>query len=224
LFDINQARSHAVAFDSIQFWLNAFIPNSVCILKGDFYTVEVPSLPPRFFAGDQRDFSDNPQASARMHSEVTISGLSSETPQIFEEKQICGESLELDEQGNILQRATAPTDRMKFTDLRGSQTLDPEGGGIIDGIPGSVQIDFFGSASLPLIISPDVDYSGTLVIDRAEGNILVSGATNGFPAYEMYYSIDTSPVIMLARIQPVSSWLLIGAENQHFSFSSRILL
>jgi hypothetical protein len=216
-----------MSFDSIRFWINAFIPNSVCVLKGDLFAVEVPSPTPpfqiRFFAGDQRSFSDNPEESSRMHSEVTILGLSSELPQITEEKQICGESLELDEQGNILQRATASTDRMKFVNLRGSQTIDPEGG-VIEGIPGSVQIDFFGSASLPLIASPDIDYSGTLVIDRAEGNILVSGATNGFPAYEMYCSIDGGSVMTLTHIEPISPIELIGSENRPFSISVRIVL
>lgn len=216
-----------MAFDSIRFWLNAFIPDSVCVLKGDLFAVVVPSSSPpfqdRFFAGDQRSFSAEREASARMHSEVMIEGLSSDAPQIAEEKQICGESMELDEQGNILQRATASTDRMHFTNLRGSQTVDPEGG-VIDGIPGSVQIDFFGSASLPLVVAPDIDYSGTLVIDRAEGNILVSGATNGFPAYEIYCSIDGGPVVTLARIEPISPIELIGAESRPFSTSTRIVL
>lgn len=213
-----------MAFDSVRFWINAFIPDSVCVLKGDLFAVEVPSLTGiRFFAGDQRSFSDISEASSRMHSEVTIVGLSSDSPQIAEEKQICGESLELDEQGNILQRATASTDRMKFVNLRGSQTVDPEGG-VIDGIPGSVQIDFFGSASLPLIAAPDIDCSGTLVIDRAEGNILISGATNGFPAYEMYCSVDGGSVMTLAHIEPISPIELIGSENQLFSTSIRIVL
>jgi hypothetical protein len=216
-----------MSFNSIRFWINAFIPDSVCVLKGDLFAVEVPSPSPpfltRFFAGDQRSFSDNLDASARMHSEVMIVGLSSDTSQIAEEKHICGESLELDEQGNILQRATAPTDRMKFTDLRGSQTVDPEGG-VVDGIPGSVQIDFFGSASLPLIAAPDIDYSGTLVIDRAEGNILVKGATNGFPAYEMYCSIDGGSVLTVALIEPISPMELIGSEDRPFSVSARIVL
>ena len=216
-----------MTFDSIRFWINAFIPDSVCVLKGDLFAVEVPSSTPpfqiRFFAGDQRNFSDNSEASARMHSEVTLVGLSSDAPQVAEEKQICDESLELDEQGNILQRATAPTDRMKFVNLRGSQTVDPEGG-VVDGISGSVQIDFFGSASLPLIAAPDIDYSGTLVIDRAEGNILVSGATNGFPAYEMYCSIDGGSVVTLARIEPISPLELIGSEVQPFTTSTRIVL
>jgi|GEM_PF-2477212 len=215
-----------MTFDSIRFWLNAFIPDSVCVLKGDLFAVEVPSSTPpfqiRFFAGDERSFSNDPDASARMHSEVTIVGLSSDAPQ-FTENPICGESLELDEQGNILQRDKAPTDRMKFVNLRGSQTVDPEGG-VVDGISGAVQIDFFGSASLPLIAAPDIDYSGTLVIDRAEGNILVSGATNGFPAYEMYCSIDGGSVVTLARIEPISPLELIGAESQSFSTSTRLVL
>ena len=40
-----------------------------------------------------------------------------------------------------------------FQDLRGSQTVVPEGG-VVNGMPGSVQIDFQGSASVPLIPAP----------------------------------------------------------------------
>ncbi len=212
--------------NSVRFWLNAFIPNSVCMLKGSFFVIVVPQPPLSLllFAGDQREFSDDPNAFSRMHSEVTIAGLSTDAPTIVDEKQICGESLEIDEDGNVLRRATAPTDRMRFNNLRGSQTLDPEGGGIIDGIPGSVQIDFSGSASLPLAIAPDIDYSGTLVIDRIGGNILVSGATDGFPAYEMYCSINSGPVITLAHINPIGPIELMGSENQPFKVSARIVL
>jgi peptidoglycan hydrolase-like protein with peptidoglycan-binding domain len=60
----------------VDFWLNAFIPNSVCTKKGDLFVITIPTnrtgtpIPiPRFFTGDQRDFSSNRDASARMHSE-----------------------------------------------------------------------------------------------------------------------------------------------------------
>jgi len=45
--------------ESINFWLNVFIPDSACVTKGGVFVVESPPLPlPRFFAGDQREFSD----------------------------------------------------------------------------------------------------------------------------------------------------------------------
>lgn len=123
----------------------------------------------------------------------------------------------------MIARATAPTDRMMFQNLRGSQTVDPEGG-VVDEIAGSIQIDFQGSASLPLIAAPDIDYSGTLVIDRAEGNILVSGATNHFPAYEAYCTVNDGPILTLAQVSPVTPIDLIGAEDVPFNGSARIVL
>jgi hypothetical protein len=111
----------------------------------------------RFFTGDQREFSSNRDASARMHSEVRIVGLATDNPRVAAEKHIVGESQEVDDNGNVLATDTASNLRVKFSNLRGSQTLDPNGG-VIDGIPGSIQIDLEGAASLPLHAkAPDID-------------------------------------------------------------------
>jgi len=215
--------------ESITIWLNAFIPNSVCVQKGDLFAIEVPvpsgtPVPEvRFFTGDQREFSEDINASARMHSEVRIEALSSDVPQLAAQRQICGESHEVDGDGNIIASATASTDRMSFFNLRGSQTIDPNGG-VIDGIPDSVQIDVAGSASLPLIIAPDIDYSGTFIIDRAEGNVLFRGAVSGFPAFEMYFSVNDGPPVTLAQISPISPIELFGEENRPVEASTRIVL
>ena len=213
-----------MSLDSITFWINAFIPNSVCDKKGDTYAITVPAPLPRYFAGDQREFSDDIAASARMHSEVTIVGLAGDSPSIDSERQVCGTSTEVDSDGNVLATATAATDRMHFFNLRGSQTTDPNGG-VIDGIPGSVQIDVAGSAALPLLaMAPDIDYSGTLIIDRAEGNVLFKGAANHFPAFEMYFKANDGPTAMLAQISPVSPIDLMGEEDSKIDVSARIVL
>jgi Protein of unknown function (DUF3238) len=217
---------------SVTFWLNAFIPNSVCSLKGSLFAVEVPDPGinsgggvglTRLFTGDQREFSDDPNASARMHSEVTIAGLSSGSP-TFSQRQVCGESHEVDSDGNIIGTATAPTDRMQFSNLRGSQTTDPEGG-VVDGVPGSVQIDLAGSAAIPLMaVAPDIDYSGTLVIDLSEGNVIFTGAISGFPGFEMYFKVNDGPSVTLGQFAPVSPIDLIGDENRPVNVSARIVV
>lgn len=216
--------------ESITIWLNAFIPSSVCELKGDVFVIEVPAnlwhtpVPViRYFSGDQREFSNDINASARMHSEVRIEALSSDTPQLVSQRQICGTSHEVDADGNIIASATASTEQMSFFNLRGSQTVDPEGG-VIDGIPGSVQIDLAGSASLPLILAPDIDYSGTFIIDRAEGNVLFQGAVSGFPAFEVYFSVNDEPPVTLAQIAPISPIELFGEEDRPVDVSARIVL
>jgi hypothetical protein len=207
--------------NSVRLWLNAFIPNSVCEVHGDLFAIRIPIVD-RLFTGDQREFSDGVDASARMHSEVAIVGLDGESFQVASEVQLCGESHEIDEDGNIIASATAPTDRMKFLNLRGSQTIDPDGG-VIDGIVGSVQIDVVGSASLPLIVAPDIDYSGTFIIDRSEGNVLFRGAISGFPAFEFYFQADDGPVITLGRFNPISPSELFGEEDRPVNVSARIL-
>src|SRR5439155_18224149 len=93
----------------------------------------VASHLPRFFAGDQREFSDDVNAFARMHSEVRLEGLSTDNPTIAFQNNVCGESREVDGKGNIIASATASADRMFFANLRGSQSVDPDGGGLLTG-------------------------------------------------------------------------------------------
>jgi hypothetical protein len=224
------------ALNSIAFWLNAFIPNSVCTLKGSLFAITVPEpgIHPteesarlslvRFFTGDQREFSDDPTASARMHSGVRIEALSSKSPSLASQRQIVGESQEVDGHGKIINRATARADRMQFFNLRGSQTVDPHGG-VVEGVPGSAQIDVAGSAALPLLpFAPDIDYSGTLIIDRLEGNVIFRGAVSGFPAFEMYFKANDGPTVTLAEFQPRTPLDLIGEENRPVDAATRIVL
>jgi hypothetical protein len=214
--------------DSINFWLNAFIPNSACIIKGDLFVVASPPEPllPRFFTGDQREFSDDVNALARAHSEVRIEGLATDTPNIAFQNNVCGESHEVDSDGNIILSATASAERMFFANLRGSKSVDPDGGGVVDnGIAGSIQIDVVGSAGMPLIaIAPDIDYSGTLIIDRAEGNVLFRGKVSQFPAFEIYFRVNDGLPGPLAQLQPLVSLDLFGGENRPVDVSARILI
>ncbi len=206
--------------EKIVFWINCFIPNSVCEKRGDIFAVQTPTPVPRFFAGDQRDFSSDIGALARVHSEVTITDLDNDSP-TFTQNNFCGESIEVDANGNVINRATADSSRVLFQNLRGSQTVDPEGG-VVDGPAGSVQIDFQGSASNPLIAAPDIDYSGTLVIDVNGRVVSVSGARNGFPAYEAYCSVDDGDVLTLLNAQPISPIDLFGEEDVPFSGSANV--
>jgi Protein of unknown function (DUF3238) len=220
-----------IGLESVIFWLNAFIPINVCTKKGDLFVITLPDNVPgapvpilRFFTGDQREFSTDQSASARMHSEVTIVGLSSDDPRISTQRQVCGESQEVDSDGNIIATATADTNRMRFLNFRGSQTIDPNGG-VIDGIPGSVQIDLSGAASLPLFAkAADIDYAGTLIIDRLEGNVLFKGAVDEFPAFEMYFRPNGGNAVTLAQIPPITPLGLIGEPSRRVDVASRIVL
>ena len=207
--------------DEILFWVNCFIPNSVCELRGKTFALSTPPAPSvRFFAGDQREFSSDIVASARIHSEVTISSLAGGSP-TFTQNSFCGETIEVDASGNVIGRATADSSGVRFFNLRGSQTVDPEGG-VIDGPPGSVQIDFAGSADNPLMGAPAIDYSGTLVIDIEQRIVSVSGARNGFPAYEMYCSVDRGDVHTLLNGQPSTPLDLFGEEDVPYRGSTDV--
>jgi hypothetical protein len=83
-----------MSLETVNFWLNAFIPNSACTQKGDLFVVTAPDG--RFFAGDQREFSDGVNESARMHSEVRIENLSSDNPTIAFQNNVCGETQQID--------------------------------------------------------------------------------------------------------------------------------
>jgi hypothetical protein len=213
--------------NSVNFWINAFIPNSACVTKGDLFVVATPPLPlPRFFAGDQREFSDDVKALARMRAEVRIEGLATDNPTVAFQANLCGESHEVDGDGNVIGSATASSKRMSFVNLRGSTSVDAEGGGIVDnGINGSVQIDVVGSAGMPLMaIAPDIDYSGTFIIDRAEGNLLLRGKVSQFPAFEIYFCVNDGPAGQPVRLQPLVSLDLFGGENRPVDASVRILI
>jgi hypothetical protein len=113
---------------------------------------------------------------------------------------------------------------MFFANLRGDQTANPEGG-VVDDIPGSIQIDVVGSAGMPLMAgAPDIDYSGTLIIDRAEGNVLFRGAVSQFPAFEIYFSVNDGPPSTLAQLPPVVPLDLFGGENRKVDVSNRIVI
>jgi hypothetical protein len=63
-------------------------------------------------------------------------GLSSDNPRLASQTNVCGETHVVDEDGNIIKRATARNDRMRFFNFRGGQTVDPQGG-VIDAYSGS---------------------------------------------------------------------------------------
>lgn len=199
----------------MRFWVNAFIPNSVCELCGDSYAVRAPTG--ALFSADQREFSSDTAAMARAHSEVIIDGISSDNPE-YTEFHVCGETHRIDAAGNVLESAIATTDAMRFANLRGSQTVDPEGG-VIDGIPGSIQIDFQGLGRNPLMAAPAFDWSGTLTIDREKRRVSVQGAVNDFPAFEMYCILDGGPVLTIVRKNPVTPMDLFGEEDKSIAGS-----
>ncbi|MFY0563516.1 peptidoglycan-binding protein [Archangium lansingense] len=217
---------------SITFWINAFIPDPATSpqfvlpapgnslgLSMVAIPVNVPGLPVptvRFFLGDNRGFSDDRNASARIHSLVEIVGLDGDPSALRSVINQCGASHELDARGQVISSATAPVDRIRFVKFRGNTTVDPEGGIIVDSPSARfVQIDYEAAANLPLVGgSPDIDMVGVIGIDRDALTLRFRGSVDGFPAFEAYVSVNEGPPIMLFRELPVAPIFLFGGVKR----------
>jgi hypothetical protein len=96
----------------------------------------------------------------------------------------CGTSIEIAiDSGVVIGQATAATDRIRFLNLRGNTTVDPEGGVIEDSSnPHFVQLDYEAAANLPLLaLAPDIDMVGTLGIDPDAATFRFRGKVDDFP-------------------------------------------
>jgi hypothetical protein len=217
-------------------WINAFIPDPsltrfVVPAPGASTGLSMITIPTptgtRAFLGDNRGFSLDVSAPARIHSLVEISGLDAETPVLQTVDNKCGESVEIEPtSGEVLQRGTAPTDRISFQHLRANMTVDPDGG-VIEDSPdtGLVQIDYEAAANLPLMAgTPDIDIAGTLGIDRDAGTVRFRGAVDGFPAFEAYVSFNLGPPVTLFTMLPVAPIFLIGDANRQVDVTVPIVL
>ncbi|GAA1531922.1 hypothetical protein GCM10009827_057110 [Dactylosporangium maewongense] len=215
---------------AVKFWINAFIPTAVCqdiggteaaVVQGTFPGTPFPST--WFLAGDQRSFSDDIDASARLHSEVEIGGLDTGTPDVTFEMHRCGESRALDADGNVIEVGVAPTTDMAFFNLRRNQTVDPEGGVIDDDDnPNLVQIDVSGSGRVPFSVAPfvpSIDYVGTLSFDPDSKQARFRGGIDGFPAYEIYVTVDGGTPVPVGAFSANNPFELFGDATKHVDVS-----
>jgi hypothetical protein len=213
---------------TVTFWINAFIPDpslTPFVLPAPgastgLSMIVIPANQPpnplpknRAFLGDNRGFSSDVSASARIHSLAEINNLDTETPQLQTVDNRCGRSHEIDiDSDEIIAEDTAPTDRIRFLHLRGNTSIDPEGGVVIDSeSPRFVQLDYEAAANLPLLFpSPDIDLVGVLGIDRDNRAFRFRGSVDGFPAFEAYVRFNLGPPVTLFRMLPVAPVELIG--------------
>jgi hypothetical protein len=211
---------------TVKFWINAFIPDDVCqpiggimcaVVNGTFPGTPFPKT--WFLVGDQRGFSDDINASSRLHSEAEIGSLDADPRVITSEVHRCGQSKALDADGNVIETGTAPTDDMHFFNLRRNQTVDPEGGVIDDSDnPNLVQIDVSGSGRVPFSVAPFVpaiDYVGTLSFDPDSRVARFRGGVDGFPSFEMYVSVDGGPAAQIGAFAATDPFELVGDATHH---------
>ncbi|MEV8596109.1 hypothetical protein [Streptomyces sp. NPDC052012] len=181
----------AAEFDKIAIWFVAFIPMPVVQVLDDC------------FHGDDRDFSSDPNEQRfRVPSDIVVSGFVADDPQETDFHQ-CGETLKLDcATAEVLATATAGTDGMSLNHFNIGNTFpDPEGG-VVDN-PNEFCVNFLydRAASNPLAgaVSPDLDMNAFVTIDPISRTVSLRGATNAFPDYEAYASVDDGAPVVLFR-------------------------
>jgi hypothetical protein len=154
-------------------------------------------MPPCYLT-DQRNFSNDPRASSRMHSLANID-LSASEP-VLTQYQRCDELIECDPvSGEIIGKRRGSASKMKFTFL----ASDP-----------AILIRMECRYSDPLMAPAhglgEIEYKGTIEIDPAAGSICVDFMICLFPAFEGYAAIDNGSPVILFRHAPSPGILALG--------------
>jgi hypothetical protein len=181
----------------VKVWIKAFIPRDIAGL-----TKLVPAGPHQgktmipgptplndCFLTDQRSFSDNISAAARMHSEVEFV-LDRDEPTILQSHR-CYETTEVDcEDGSVECTGTGDSSRMQFFNMR-----------IVT--PTIISVQLRAAANNPCFRgSPDIDYEGTIILDVSTSQVTFEGKIDAFPAFEMYATRDGSAPRMIFQMMP----------------------
>jgi Domain of unknown function (DUF4157) len=183
----------------VKIWLNAFIPGEISgltreVTNGPYKGKSVIPGPipgsSDCFLTDNRSFSNDIAASARMHSEVRID-FAREFPSSVKEFHDTGRTHELDcEDGSVECNSQASKAGMKITR---KEKLGP------------LAIDLYitGAAHNPCFTgSPDIDYDGLIRVDAGLKYVSFVGRIDDFPAFEMYATIEGGESKALFQLAP----------------------
>jgi len=156
----------------VKVWVNAFIPYK----RIDMF-VKVPALGDvgYCFLGDDRDFSDAADASCRTHQEVEFEVTPFNT---VRDVRFTGETHKVDcASGKALAKKQAKVDRIinRVTQLSAEV----------------IRVSMSLAANNPLVFgAPDIDLEIFLDLNLPRRELIVNGSHDGFPAYEVYVSIE----------------------------------
>lgn len=190
-----------IPIQSVTFWLNAFLPRDIAgyttTLKWGPYAGLTAMAGPLYCLTDQRNFSNDIRARARMHSEITLD--CSGTIPALTQAHRCDVTTVCDGQdGEVKCQRQASTSDMKFTLI----SVEP-----------SVVIRLDCKASNPCAPASsaldDIDYKGTIVIDPAARRIAVDLLIDLFPAFEAYAAINGGVGAILFRHAPPAGILAL---------------
>ncbi|KAL4923643.1 uncharacterized protein BDV17DRAFT_276565 [Aspergillus undulatus] len=195
----------------MSFWIKAFIPLNVAGVTrsypkdSDMTMIGGIPIVGDCFLTDQRGFSNASDAKARMSSQAWV--WINPKGYRWSQQHYCDETTEVDcEDGDVEGRETQNNDGMKFSLLTGSNT--------------SVILGFQAARNNPLVTgSPDIDLTGTLIVDRDDKFVEFVGKVDEFPAFEAYVSINKGSPREVARLGPkpdAGPGSLFGDANRPF--------
>jgi hypothetical protein len=216
---------------SIKVWLNAFIPRTLSnqtkpvstgVHLGKTMLIGPTPRGPCFLT-DQRSFSNDLEASSRMHSEIEID---LDQRVISREFHHCHPTIEVDaETGEVKCEESAGTEHMKFSNFEISDDAR------------NIQVEIKGSSKNPCLkivhlkVSPNLDYYGTISIQldpaHQESQITFNGKIETYPAFEMYASVNNgSPItVFQADVESGKTAVnLIGPPGRDISGEAHLSL
>ncbi|MGE0826411.1 MAG: hypothetical protein AB7P18_30330 [Candidatus Binatia bacterium] len=187
---------YSVSLHSVAFWLNAFLPRDISgattVLRQGQFAGYTAITGPLSCLTDQRNFSADLRARARMHSQVTIDW-TQETP-IISQAHRCDPVIECDPQtGEVRSQRKAHTNRMGFS-LR---SVTPQ-----------LAVSMNCSASNPSASArwafDDIEYNGVITFDPQTRTLAIDVNIGLFPAFEAYVAInDGFPTTVFRYTPPV---------------------
>lgn len=203
----------------VRVWINSFIPRDVGgseevpegAHKGQRMIHAPLSRITGCFLTDNRGFSNDPKASSRMH--LGFEFMVGEGPlnlKSYPMEPWCDRTTQLHCEDGNEECTDNATIHQTVTQVPGhSQSVN-------DSTLQESFISFTAAASDPcLFYAPDIDFSGTVVSNKANGELRYDVMLDSFPAFEMYAQVGNGDAIPLINSLPPSGnspWNLFG-EN-----------
>ena len=183
----------AIDIDSITVWINAFLPRDLpgrtATLRDGPCAGKTAIMGPVYYLTDQRGFSHDRRASARMQSCLTVD-FTGAAPAVAQRHR-CDPTIMCEPLGSVPQQARSSTSRMRAV----ASSLTPT---VV------IRLDAVTSHPFPTLtpVARDIAYRGDIVVDRATRMVRVDLMVQLFPAFEGYASINQGPAAILFHHAP----------------------
>lgn len=224
--DAARAGFSGTEIKTIKLWLKAFVPGSYDQAitvpgTGEHAGKTMHMLLNRAFLTDQRGFSSDIHAVARMHSEIEIDLVRGK--QVYEFHH-CYEMIEVDVRtGEEKCRKLGDTENMHFSDVE----FHEDRSGCSFALKASSKNPCISIATVKIM--PNLDYEGTIRItltqERKGADVSFEGLVEAYPAFEMYAAVNggaPQTIFQLPIAEGASAADLIGAPNRRISIQTHL--